>query len=158
MADPVAMQKVMQAMQPPEPTVSFPLGSPRFGLGDTWPARLAKSLYSAVTLPGDVYQGNVSMYGADGRTNPEVINRAADLAGTVTLGAGAMPAEANSLRAGIKRPVQRQLTDEEEAAEFERMLRAPAPPPGPDIYAGLNTDEQVADVFSDFVRNALAPK
>jgi len=42
------------------------------------------------------------MYGDDGRTNPEVINRSADLAGLVTLGAGAVPAEANSLRSGIK--------------------------------------------------------
>jgi len=53
----------------------------KFGLADTWPARLAKSIYSAVTLPGDVAQGNVSMTGADGRTNPEVINRSAELAG-----------------------------------------------------------------------------
>ena len=53
---------------------------PKFGLGDTWPARLAKSIFNAVTLPGDVAQGNVSMMGADGHTNPEVINRAADLA------------------------------------------------------------------------------
>lgn len=40
------------AGQPPEK---------KFGLGDTWPARLAKSLYSAVTLPGDVMQGKVQM-------------------------------------------------------------------------------------------------
>lgn len=52
-----------------------------FGLGDTWPARLAKSIYSAVTLPGDVAQGNVSMMGEDGHTNPLVIDRAAELAG-----------------------------------------------------------------------------
>jgi hypothetical protein len=55
-----------------------------FGLGDTWPAKLAKSIYSAVTLPGDVAQGNVSMTGEDGRTNPEVINRSFDLAGVAT--------------------------------------------------------------------------
>lgn len=71
-------------------------------LSQTWPARLAKDAYGAVTLPGDVYRGKVSMYGEDGHTNPEVINRSADLAGLVTLGAGAVPAEANSLRAGIK--------------------------------------------------------
>lgn len=71
-------------------------------LSQTWPARLAKDAYGAVTLPGDVYRGKVSMYGEDGHTNPEVINRSADLAGLVTLGASAVPAEANSLRAGIK--------------------------------------------------------
>jgi GNAT superfamily N-acetyltransferase len=52
-------------------------------LGQTWPARLAKDIYSAVTLPGDAYQGNVSMWGDDGHTNPEVIKRSADLGGVV---------------------------------------------------------------------------
>lgn len=32
-----------------------------FGLMDTWPAKLAQSIYSAVTLPGDVYQGNAAV-------------------------------------------------------------------------------------------------
>ncbi len=71
-------------------------------LTETWPAKMAQDALKAVMLPGDVYQGKVSMYGEDGRTNPEVINRSADLAGLVTLGAGAVPAEANSLRSGIK--------------------------------------------------------
>lgn len=70
-------------------------------LGQTWPARLAKDAYKAVTLPGDVYQGNVSTWGDDGRTNPDVIGRASDLAGFVTLGAGGIPAGANELRAGF---------------------------------------------------------
>jgi hypothetical protein len=58
----------------------IPAEKKKFGLGDTWPARLAKGIYSAVTLPGDVAQGNVSMTGEDGHANPEVINRAAELA------------------------------------------------------------------------------
>jgi hypothetical protein len=40
---------------------------PKFGLGDTWPARLAKSIYSAVTLPGDVYSGAQAMPGLGDR-------------------------------------------------------------------------------------------
>lgn len=32
-----------------------------FGLGDTWPARLAKSIYSGVTLPGDVVAGKAQL-------------------------------------------------------------------------------------------------
>lgn len=52
----------------------------KFGLGDTWPAQLAKTLFNAVTLPGDVAQGNISMIGEDGRTNPDVIGRSAELA------------------------------------------------------------------------------
>jgi hypothetical protein len=55
-------------------------------LAGTWPVRAAKSGLAAIQLPGEVYQGNVSMYGEDGRTNPEVIGRSADLAGTAMLG------------------------------------------------------------------------
>ena len=46
-------------------------------LGQTWPARMAQSAWSAAKLPGDVYAG---------RTDPlseEGIGRAADLAGMV---------------------------------------------------------------------------
>jgi len=74
-------------------------------LTETWPARMAQDALKALMLPGDVYQGKVSMYGDDGRTNPEIINRAADLAGLVTLGAGVVPAEANSLRSGVSNKV-----------------------------------------------------
>lgn len=59
-------------------------------LSQTWPARMAQGLLGAVTLPGDVYQGKVSIYGPDGHTNPEVINRSADLSGFAM--GGAMPA------------------------------------------------------------------
>lgn len=55
-------------------------------LAQTWPARLAKDAFAALTLPGDVYQGKVSMWGEDGRTNPEVINRSADLTGLLASG------------------------------------------------------------------------
>ncbi|MDE2107317.1 MAG: hypothetical protein KGL39_59525 [Patescibacteria group bacterium] len=59
----------------------------------TWPVQLAQHLWGALKLPGDVYQGNVAITGADGRTNPEVINRAADLAG-VLVGTPGTPADA----------------------------------------------------------------
>ncbi len=79
----------------------LPAQAPSFWskLAQTWPARLAKDAYAAATLPGDVYQGAVSMYGADGRTNPEVINRAADLAGLAMTGTG-FTAPAGALGAG----------------------------------------------------------
>src|SRR4051812_40194987 len=48
----------------------------KFGLGDTWPARLAKSVYSAATLPGDVYSGQTQV----DPSNPEFIGRTLDLA------------------------------------------------------------------------------
>ncbi len=56
---------------------------------DTISGRILKSIGQAVTLPGDVAQGKVSMTGEDGRTNPAVIGRAADLAGVA--GTGAIP-------------------------------------------------------------------
>jgi hypothetical protein len=63
---------------------------------------IAADLLSALMLPGDVYQGNVLMNDpATGHTSDEVIRRSADLAGAMTLGAGAIPAD-DSLRAGFK--------------------------------------------------------
>lgn len=58
----------------------------KFGLGDTWPAKLAKSIYSGLTLPGDVAQGNVSITGEDGHTNPDVIGRSWEAANTGLVG------------------------------------------------------------------------
>lgn len=62
----------------------------KFGLGDTWPARLAKSVYSAVTLPGDVMSGETKVDPA----NPEFIGRTLDLA---TVGTPMAPKAAPSL-------------------------------------------------------------
>lgn len=49
-------------------------------LGETWPARLAKSVYSGVTLPGDVYQGKTAV----DPNNPEFMGRVMDLATVAT--------------------------------------------------------------------------
>lgn len=85
-----------QEMQP------APAAKPSFGLGDTWPARIAKAMMSAAKLPGDVYQGNVSMTGDDGRTNPQVIDRAAELGGLmISGGLGGIPE--NALGSGMAR-------------------------------------------------------
>lgn len=63
-------------------------------INDSIPAQAVKAAYSGFTLPRDVYQGKV-----DPLSN-EAIDRSADLAGMVTLGAGAVPAQKNTLRAG----------------------------------------------------------
>lgn len=65
-------------------------------LGQTWPAQAAKSAYGAFNLPGDVYAGKTDPNSED------AIRRSADLAGMLTLGAGAVPAAANDMRMGIK--------------------------------------------------------
>uniref|UniRef100_E6VFL2 Uncharacterized protein n=1 Tax=Rhodopseudomonas palustris (strain DX-1) TaxID=652103 RepID=E6VFL2_RHOPX len=94
MADAAAIRTVAQAMAPQK-------SEGRFGLLDTWPARLAKEIYAAITLPGDVYQGKASMWGEDGRTSLEAINRSADLAGTVM--GSTFGAPAGALGAGFVR-------------------------------------------------------
>lgn len=113
-------------------------------LTETWPAKMAKDALSALMLPGDVYQGKVSMYGDDGRTNPEVINRSADLAGLVTLGAGAVPAEANSLRAGMRGTKSKYPIDEITRKAIDDYNRA-LPSVADQYYkwAGNNYDYQV---------------
>lgn len=58
-------------------------------LADTWPARLAKSAFSAAKLPGDVFQGKVEV----DPNNPEFMERAVGLA---TMAAPVNPA----IRAG----------------------------------------------------------
>ena len=68
----------------------------------TWPVRAAKSGLAAIQLPGDVYQGNVSMWGEDGRTNPEVIEKSADLGGLVMGGSYAAPAMKDATGMGIR--------------------------------------------------------
>lgn len=105
MADEGAIRSIMDAIAAaPEqqPQAAAPPAKPSFGIGDTWPARIAKAIYGAATLPGDVYQGNVSMTGDDGRTNPAVIDRAAELGGLMaTGGLGGIPE--NALGSGLAR-------------------------------------------------------
>jgi hypothetical protein len=64
-------------------------------------------LMGGLTAPGDVMSGAQPTMAADPQTgefhtDPRLMDRAGALAGAVTLGAGAIPAEANSLRMGIK--------------------------------------------------------
>jgi hypothetical protein len=65
-------------------------------LAESWPAQLAKETYRAVTLPGEVYAGRVDPM------SDEAVKRSFDLAGLLTLGAGAVPAGKNEMRMGIK--------------------------------------------------------
>jgi hypothetical protein len=60
--------------------VSFDSNAGIFGMAK----RAFEGIGGAVTLPGDVYTGKTSITGPDGHTNPEVINRAADLASLAT--------------------------------------------------------------------------
>lgn len=50
-------EELLAAAEQPEPK--------KFGLGDTWPARVAKSIYSGLTLPGDVMSGKAKLPSMD---------------------------------------------------------------------------------------------
>lgn len=65
----------------------------------------ARAAWSGVTLPGDTLVGKAPpMFLENGEYNPQHLERVTDLTGLVTLGAGAIPAEANTLRAGLSLP------------------------------------------------------
>lgn len=86
-------------------------------LAETWPAKMARSAYDAVRLPGQVASGQLATQpqqpgmwsdvdeARQQATQGTMMNRAVDLAGVLMLGSGAVPAGANELRAGI-RPYQ----------------------------------------------------
>lgn len=69
-----------------------PQAAPTFmqKLGQTWPAQLAKDVWSGITLPGDVYQGNTQVNPSD----PEFMKRVTSL-GAVTP-VGTLPSAAAS--------------------------------------------------------------
>jgi hypothetical protein len=78
-----------------------PAAEPPSTLGEWWEQStafrpMAEEAYSAATLPGDVYAGRVDP------ASDEAIERAAGLAGMVTLGAGAIPAKGAELGMGIR--------------------------------------------------------
>lgn len=96
-----------------------------FGLADTWPARVAKSIYGAVTLPGDVAAGRVDP-GSD-----EAIGRSFDLAGVATpmAAAGATVPKVAAKAAQAETPSIQQLkaaaTKGYESAEVQGLEVAP---------------------------------
>lgn len=72
-------------------------GETQWGL----PEILATPLRGAM-LPGDVYSGRTQVFGPDGRVSQDVVERGADLAGSMTLGAAVMPAQRNAVGMGIR--------------------------------------------------------
>lgn len=108
------LEQARQAAQKVEPVVFGSLAPQQQPtllerLGQTWPARLGRSLYDAATLPGDVYAGRV-----DPRSD-EGIGRAADLAGLV-MGGTFSGAPFGALGAG---PVGRRLG----RRDFDNLLK-----------------------------------
>jgi len=69
-----------------------------------WPVRAIRSSLAALAAPGDAYAGRLPMMDASGHTSLDAIGRATDLAGLMTLGAGAAPAhEGMTLGSGFVR-------------------------------------------------------
>jgi len=68
-----------------------------------WPVRAVRGGLAALAAPGDAYAGRLPMMDDSGHTSLEAIGRGADLAGLMTLGAGAIPAESGAvLNAGLR--------------------------------------------------------
>lgn len=98
-------------------------GQGAVGLSD-----IAKGIYesgkSAATLPGDVLTGKTKVFDpTSGGLTEEALRRGMDFTGFMTLGAGAIPAEANTLRMGAKgipeapEPIQQPVTPTPSAEE-----------------------------------------
>jgi hypothetical protein len=118
----------------------------KFGLSDTWPARLAKSIFEAVTLPGDVYQGNVSITDEEGHTSPEVIRRSADLASVaspLSAGSKAVPATME-----VARPVLKQGQDVAVAADRLSQTAGPV-----DVPRAIASDSMTTQRSGQAIRN-----
>jgi hypothetical protein len=120
-------------------------------LGETWPARMAKAAYSGLTLPGDVAQGNVSMWGPDGHTNPEVIGRSAETAQAAQL--LGLP---ESIAAGTGRSVAREagLATPQAPIEFGPGIRAAqtANELGAPLPVGLASENRAVQATTQAVR------
>lgn len=121
-------------------------GQGAVGLSD-----IAKGAYesakSGVTLPGDVLMGKTKVFDpATGDITDEAMRRGMDFTGLVTMAPSSIPAEANTLRMGMKGPVGPEDTEaaalkaaqeaagEDQAATAARMAREPieepyVPPP-----------------------------
>lgn len=140
----------------------------KFGLMDTWPARLAKTIYSAVTLPGDVYAGKVDPL------SQEAIGRAADTAMIfnpvepgIAAGRGFLGAPKTVKSVEIPANVQAAKTSVDLGAGLPMGLASPSPVVrgttqaaaqlpfvGPKIREGVNqtigaAGERVGDIASE---------
>lgn len=117
-----------------------PAETHKFGIMDTWPARLAKSVYKAVTLPGDVYAGKVDPL------SQEAIERSADLA---TIGNPAEPgiAAGRGALGGIKvaKPIELPANVQAAKTAFElgRGLPRGLASPNPAVRAITRAGEQL---------------
>lgn len=101
----------------------------KFGLGDTWPARLAKDFYSAVTLPGDAYAGRVDP------SSPEGMDRAMKMATFFSPGSVAMRAGESALGIPMTQKPTMEMPANIHAAKTAEELGAPLP-------VGLATDSK----------------
>jgi hypothetical protein len=120
-------------------------GTSRFG---NLLANLGRSAGQAFMAPGQAYQSQTPI------TTEQMIKPAADIAMMTTLGAGAVPAEANTLRTGMARYQQAlkegQITPQEYQG-FVDALRA-QPPGFADKTAArieLNAAQRQVDKYSD---------
>jgi hypothetical protein len=105
----------------------------KFGIEDTWPAKLAKSVYEAVTLPGEGYQGKLSAQpekpgwitegdiANQDAIDREIVRRSFDLAGVAT------PATVASKAVSAAAPAAKALTEGQKVVQAADRLGVDLP-------------------------------
>lgn len=96
LAQPISPELAEQFRQEDQPSGLFT--GPRSFANFAWESAkgLPEAVWGAVTLPGDVAEGRVDP------NSPEALQRSLDLAGTVTLGGGMVPARAATSASGLR--------------------------------------------------------
>lgn len=124
----------------------------KFGWEDTWPVKAAKAVYSGLTLPGDVAQGNVSILGEDGHTNPEVIHRSWEAANAGLVGS---PVALTHAAEAVAAPTREALAQAAEAGyKSARELGVELHP-----QAVANVGTKISDKLAEIgITDELAPK
>lgn len=118
-------------------------------LAQTWPARLAKDLWSGVTAPGDAITGKLQVFNPEtGHVTDEAMARGRDLAGFVSPAAPAGlvpkgPAASEFMGGFLNRPMVDTLTGKpvgDALSNLARRSMVPAAPPA--LSAGEQATQQ----------------
>lgn len=116
----------------------------KFGLADTWPARLAKAVYGGLTLPGDVYAGKVDP------SSEEAIERSFDLAGVIVPGGRALVRSAP--KPGAPPPPLPEVQPGSPIAEAARRVSEVAPEPV-NVPRAFSSDSMPVQRTAQSIRN-----
>ena len=114
----------------------------------------AESAVSGATLPGDALAGRVQVFDPrTGQPTEEVLRRGADFTGAVTLGAGAVPAQANTLRMGAQVVPVRSHPNNPAGSSRRAEVRGGFFNKSEDLLSEFNKKQAPAREFKAFLQN-----